>query len=45
MPACKLISRPKSREFLARTFAGTPEEDLREVTSENAARLVGFTLN
>jgi hypothetical protein len=41
----KLISRPKSREFRARIFVGTPEEDLRKVTSENAARLFGFTLN
>jgi hypothetical protein len=45
MPAYKLISWPKSRACLARIFAGTPEEDLRKVTSENAARLFGFTLN
>jgi predicted TIM-barrel fold metal-dependent hydrolase len=25
-------------------FAGTPEADLRKITSENAARLFGFTL-
>jgi hypothetical protein len=43
MPAHKLISWPKSREFLARIFAATPEEHLRKVTSENAARLFGFT--
>jgi predicted TIM-barrel fold metal-dependent hydrolase len=36
---------PKSREFLARIFAGTPEEVQRKITSENAARLFGFTLN
>jgi len=36
---------PKSREFLDRIFAGTPEDVLRKVTSENAARLFGFKLN
>ena len=36
---------PKSREFLERIFAGTPEADLRKVTSENAARMFGFKLN
>ena len=36
---------PKSREFLDRMFAGTPEEDLRKITSENAARMFGFKLD
>jgi predicted TIM-barrel fold metal-dependent hydrolase len=36
---------PKSRDFLSRIFAGVPEADLRKVTSENAARLFGFTLS
>jgi predicted TIM-barrel fold metal-dependent hydrolase len=36
---------PKSRDFLARMFAGVPEPDLRKITSENAARLFGFELN
>jgi predicted TIM-barrel fold metal-dependent hydrolase len=36
---------PKSREFLDRIFAGTPEEVQRKITSENAARMFGFTLN
>jgi len=36
---------PKSREFLDRIFAGTPEEVQRKITSENAARVFGFTLN
>ena len=34
---------PKSRDFLSRMFAGVPEPDLRKITSENAARLFGFT--
>jgi predicted TIM-barrel fold metal-dependent hydrolase len=33
---------PKSREFLDRIFAGTPEADLRKITFENAAQLFGF---
>ena len=36
---------PKSREFLDRIFAGTPEAVQRKITSENAARLFRFTLN
>jgi len=36
---------PKSRDFLNRIFAGVPEEDLRKVTSENAARLFGFKVS
>jgi predicted TIM-barrel fold metal-dependent hydrolase len=36
---------PKSRDFLARIFAGVPEPDLRKITSENAAKLFGFELN
>ena len=34
---------PKSRDFLDRMFAGVPEADLRKITSENAARMFGFT--
>jgi predicted TIM-barrel fold metal-dependent hydrolase len=33
---------PKSREFLERIFAGTPEADRRKITSDNAAQLFGF---
>jgi predicted TIM-barrel fold metal-dependent hydrolase len=36
---------PKSREFLERLFANTPEADRRKITSENAAKLFGFALN
>src|SRR5260370_5838208 len=36
---------PKSRDFLDRIFAGTPEEDRRKVTSENAARIFGLKPN
>ena len=36
---------PKSREFLDRIFAGTPEDVQRKITSENAARLFRFSLN
>ena len=36
---------PRSRDFLDRMFAGVPEQDLRKITSENAARLFGFTLD
>ena len=35
---------PKSREFLERIFAGTPEEDRRKITSDNAAALFKFKL-
>jgi hypothetical protein len=34
---------PKSREFLDRIFAGTPEEDQRKIVSENAATLFQFS--
>ena len=33
---------PKSREFLDRIFAGTPDEDRRKITSDNAARIFRF---
>jgi len=36
---------PKSREFLERLFANTPEADRRKITSENAAKLFGFALS
>ena len=36
---------PKSREFLDRIFAGAPEEVVRKITSENAARMFGFKVN
>jgi len=33
---------PKSREFLDRIFAGTPEEDRKKITADNAAKLFRF---
>ena len=36
---------PKSRDFLERIFTGVPEPDVRKITSENAARMFGFTLD
>ena len=36
---------PRSQQFLQRMFAGVPEADLRKITSENAARMFGFSLN
>jgi predicted TIM-barrel fold metal-dependent hydrolase len=36
---------PRSREFLERIFVGTPDVDVRKITSENAARMFGFALN
>jgi predicted TIM-barrel fold metal-dependent hydrolase len=33
---------PKSQEFLDRIFAGTPEDDRRKITSDNAAKLFRF---
>jgi predicted TIM-barrel fold metal-dependent hydrolase len=33
---------PKSREFLDRIFAGTPEDDVRKITYGNAAKMFGF---
>jgi predicted TIM-barrel fold metal-dependent hydrolase len=33
---------PKSREFLDRIFAGTPDEDRRKITADNAAKLFRF---
>jgi predicted TIM-barrel fold metal-dependent hydrolase len=36
---------PKSREFLDRIFAGAPEDVVRKVTCDNAARLFGFKLD
>jgi len=33
---------PKSQEFLDRIFAGTPDEDRRKITADNAARLFRF---
>jgi predicted TIM-barrel fold metal-dependent hydrolase len=33
---------PKSREFLDRIFAGTPDEDRRKITADNAARIFRF---
>jgi predicted TIM-barrel fold metal-dependent hydrolase len=33
---------PKSREFLNRIFAGTPDEDRRKITADNAARIFRF---
>ena len=36
---------PKSREFLNRIFTGAPEDVVRKVTCDNAARLFGFSLS
>jgi predicted TIM-barrel fold metal-dependent hydrolase len=36
---------PRSQQFLGRMFAGVPEADLRKITSDNAAKMFGFTLN
>jgi predicted TIM-barrel fold metal-dependent hydrolase len=33
---------PRSQEFLDRIFAGTPEDDRRKITSDNAAKLFRF---
>ncbi len=34
---------PRSQQFLERMFAGVPEADLRKITSDNAAKMFGFT--
>src|SRR6266576_2345921 len=36
---------PRSQQFLARMFDGVSDADLRKITSENAAKMFGFTLN
>ena len=36
---------PRSQQFLQRMFAGVPEDDLRKITSSNAAKMFGFELN
>jgi predicted TIM-barrel fold metal-dependent hydrolase len=36
---------PRSQQFLERMFAGVPEADLRKITSDNAAKMFGFSLN
>src|SRR6266849_1669455 len=36
---------PRSQQFLQRMFTGVPEADLRKITSENAAKMFGFSLN
>ena len=36
---------PRSQDFIKRIFKGAPEEDVRKITSENAAKMFGFTLN
>ena len=36
---------PRSQQFLQRMFEGVPEADLRKITSENAAKMFGFSLN
>jgi len=35
---------PKSREFLANMLAGVPEEEVRKLTCDNAARIFHFSL-
>jgi predicted TIM-barrel fold metal-dependent hydrolase len=36
---------PRSQQFLHRMFEGVPEDDLRKITSGNAAKMFGFELN
>jgi len=36
---------PRSQRFLERMFEGVPETDARKITSENSAKMFGFTLN
>ncbi len=36
---------PRSQQFLERMFKGVPEADLRKITSDNAAKMFGFSLN
>src|SRR5260370_38095674 len=36
---------PRARQFLQRMFEGAPEPDLQKLTSESAARMVGFSMN
>ncbi|HEX3864022.1 MAG TPA: amidohydrolase family protein [Stellaceae bacterium] len=36
---------PRSQQFLQRMFAGVPDDDLRKITSENAAKKFGFSFN
>jgi predicted TIM-barrel fold metal-dependent hydrolase len=36
---------PKSAQFLDRIFAGTPDEDRRKITRDNAAKMFGFAPN
>ena len=36
---------PRSQQFLERMFAGVPEADLRKITSDNAAKMFGFSVN
>ena len=35
---------PRSREFLAAMLAGVPEEEVRKLTCDNAARIFHFAL-
>jgi predicted TIM-barrel fold metal-dependent hydrolase len=36
---------PRSQQFLERMFAGVPDADLRKITSDNAAKMFGFSMN
>jgi len=36
---------PKSQDFIARIFKGAPQADIKKITSDNAARMFGFSLN
>ena len=36
---------PRSQDFIKRIFKDAPEADIRKITSENAAKMFGFTLN
>ena len=36
---------PRSQQFLQRMFASVPQADLQKITSDNAAKMFGFSLN
>jgi len=36
---------PRSQQFIQRMFKGVPDEHLQKITSSNAAKMFGFSLN
>ena len=36
---------PRSQQFLARMFDGVPADEVRKITSDNAAKMFGFQMN